>query len=298
MINRSRYDFLFNIKDDKKLNRLDSIVIGNISNFGRFFKNHPYITHVLVQGDTTSALAVALSAFNHKIKVIHLEAGLRTYNNENPYPEEQNRRLISQITDIHLCPTHLSRANLEDERILGEKFLVGNTVLDNLLPYKDKCKYTNKILVTMHRRENHHWIKDWFVEINSLASRFPEYEFILPIHPNPNVQKYRGELTNVSVINPLPYKEMLELLVKTRLVITDSGGLQEECSYFNKKCLVCRTVTERPESLSKSSFIVKSPKNLINVFETHIDDYKIDYICPFGDGYAAEKILKALLTIT
>lgn len=252
------------------------------------------ITHVLVQGDTTSALAVALSAFHHGLKVIHLEAGLRTYNKENPYPEEINRRIISEIADIHLCPTKQALINLRSEETQGEIHIVGNTVIDNLLPYKDKCEYTNKILVTLHRRENHHWIKGWFTELENLATKYPEFQFILPIHPNPNVQKWRYLLNNVTVIDPLPYEEMLELLVKCRLVITDSGGLQEESCFFNKKCLTCRIVTERPEAIGLSTFMISKPNELVDVFMKHIDNYKIDVECPFGDGHAAEKIIAIL----
>jgi len=295
IVNRSKYDFLFNIKDDKELNRLDSIIDVNVNNFGRFLNKHPYINYVLVQGDTTSALAVALSAFHHGIKVIHLEAGLRTYDNKNPYPEEANRRMISQIADIHLCPTKNNKINLLNEKINGKIFVVGNTVIDNLLSYKDKCEYTNKILVTMHRRENHDNIGEWFVEINRLAEIHPEYEFILPIHPNPNVQKYRYLLPNVNVIDPLSYEDMLNLLVKTRLVITDSGGLQEECSFFNKICLTCRKVTERPEAIGNSTIMVEFPKNLKEIFESVHNNPEIDYLCPFGNGDSATKIFQILL---
>ena len=294
LINRHKYDFLYNIRNNKELNRLDSIISKITENLGRFFHKHPYITHVLVQGDTTSALAIALSAFNNGIKVIHLEAGLRTYDKENPYPEEMNRRLISQIADIHFCPTKQSQKNLIEEKIYTESYVVGNTVIDNLLPYKDKCEYTNKILITLHRRENHPIINKWFTELNKLAEMFPEYEFILPIHPNPNVQKYKYLLKNVNVIDPLPYEEMLDLLVKTRLIITDSGGLQEESCFFNKKCLTCRIVTERPEALGLSTFMVRSPDKLIEVFKEHHDNYKINVECPFGDGHAAEKIMLIL----
>lgn len=272
-------------------NRLDSIIQSTMNKLPSGF------SHVLVQGDTTSVFAVALSSFHRGIKVIHLEAGLRTYNNQNPYPEEQNRRLVSQITDIHLCPTNLSRANLEDERILGDKYVVGNTVLDNLLQYKDKCEYANKILITMHRRENHHWINEWFVEINKLAEMHKNFNFIFPIHPNPNIQKYKHLLTHVNVINPLLHNELMEILIKTRLVITDSGGLQEECSFFNKKCLTCRKVTERPEAQGQSTFMVEQPSDLINIFNKHINDYEINYESPFGDGKSAEKIMKILKEI-
>lgn len=283
-----QFEFDWRIKIADRFNRLDSIVHDSMNVLTNLDNN---IKYVLVQGDTTSALALALSAFHHGIKVIHLEAGLRTYDRENPYPEEINRRIISQIVDIHLCPTKLAQKNLINEKIYGESYVVGNTVIDNLLQYKDRCKYTDKILVTLHRRENHHWMKEWFIELEKLAIQYPEYEFILPIHPNPNVQKHRGLLKNVKVIDPLSYEEMLELLTKTKLVITDSGGLQEECSFFNKKCLVCRKVSERPEAIGQSSFMVESPEELNEVFIKHINDYEINYECPFGDGHTAEKIV-------
>lgn len=283
------YDYRFNISKYGN-NRLDTIVK---SLMNRLFRIKD-ITHVLVQGDTTSALAIALSAFHHKIKIIHLEAGLRTNDISNPYPEEANRRLISQIASIHLCPTDLSLKNLLDEKVLGEKYVVGNTVIDNLVQYKVKCEYTNKILVTLHRRENHEILDKWFDEINKLAIKFPEYEFILPIHPNPNVQKHKDILTNVNVVEPLPYDEMLNLLVKCRLVITDSGGLQEECSFFNKKCLTCRKTTERPEAIGQSTFMVDSPHKLSEIFHEHINNFTIDFISPFGDGNASEKIFNIL----
>ena len=285
------YDWILDIKDG--VNRLDSIVssiTGQMWECFRFFAP----THILVQGDTTSVLAVALSAFHHGIKVIHLEAGLRTYDNQNPYPEEQNRRLVSQITDIHLCPTELSKQNLINEKILGDKYVVGNTVLDNLLEYKDRCEYTNKILITIHRRENHHWMHEWFTAINKLAETYTEYDFILPIHPNPNVQIHKHLLRHVNVIDPLPHNELMELLIKTRLVITDSGGLQEECSFFNKKCLTCRKVTERPEAIGQSTIMIDNPSNLIKEFKTHHDNYRINYESPFGDGKSSEKIYKII----
>jgi len=285
------YDRSINIIDGE--NRLDSIVKSIMNKLNVFIKDYK-ITHILIQGDTTSAMAVALAAFHRGIKVIHLEAGLRTYDKKNPYPEEINRRLISQIADIHLCPTELARQNLLNERIKDNIYVVGNTAIDNLLQYKDKCEYTNKILVTLHRRENHNKIPDWFLAIDSLAEWFPEYEFILPIHPNPNIQKHKHILRSVKVIDSLPHEEMLNLLVKVRLVITDSGGLQEECSFLNKKCLVCRIVTERPEAIGQSTIMVSDLKNLFELFVQHHDNYEINYDCPFGDGHAAEKIYKIL----
>jgi UDP-N-acetylglucosamine 2-epimerase (non-hydrolysing) len=300
-IGQFEYDWIFEIKDGA--NRLDSIVSSIMSQAWEIFHNFcKYDTinekfidaYVLVQGDTTTAMAIALSAFHHGVKVIHLEAGLRTYDKQNPYPEEVNRKIISQIADIHLCPTTLALKNLTDEMTVGDMYVVGNTVIDNLLQYKDKCKYTNKILVTLHRRENHYLMKEWFTELEKLACMYPEYSFILPIHPNPNVQKWKYLLNNVVVIDPLPYEKMLDLLVQARLVITDSGGLQEESCFFNKKCLTCRVVTERPEAIGLSTFMVQFSTDLIPTFQFHHCDPEINVECPFGDGHAAEKIIEIL----
>ena len=276
-------------------NRLDNIIQNCMNLPDEIFDG---ITYVLVQGDTTSVVGLALSALHRKIKVIHLEAGLRTYDTENPYPEENNRRIVSTIARIHLCPTKQNANNLYSEGISQNVFIVGNTVLDNLIDHKEKCEYTNKILITMHRRENHDKIDLWFTEINELAKRYPELEFILPIHPNPNIQKYKSLLTNITVIDPLAHDDLLELLVKTRLVVTDSGGIQEECSFFNKKCLVCRKVTERPESVGITSFLVEEPEHLKEIFKNHVENHVVDVESPYGDGKSAVKICEILNILT
>jgi UDP-N-acetylglucosamine 2-epimerase (non-hydrolysing) len=272
-------------------NRLDNI-INNCTNLpDELFMG---VTHVLVQGDTSSALGLALTAFHRKIKVIHLEAGLRTYDYNNPYPEEINRQLIARVSDINLCPTEDNLKNLINEKVMGESYLVGNTALDNLLNYKEKLIYNDIVLITLHRRENHDKIDEWFTEINKLSDEFPNIRFVLPIHPNPNVIKHKNILTNVDIIEPLKHDELLDLLVKCKLVITDSGGLQEECSFLNKKCLVCRETTERPESIGITTFMVKSVNNLNNIFNEHIYNYEINTTSPFGDGFASKKIINIL----
>ena len=284
------YDFKLDMVDLSD-NRLDSVV-ANLMNIPSFVFDG--VTHILVQGDTTSVVGLSLAALHRKIDVIHLEAGLRTYDYENPYPEENNRRIVSSIAKIHLCPTNLNADNLYKERVLGQIHVVGNTVLDNLIDYKEKCEYTNKVLVTMHRRENHENIDIWFEEINKLASKYDNLEFILPLHPNPNVQKHKHILTNVTIVPPMNHDELLELLVKTKIVITDSGGIQEECSFFNKKCLVCRKVTERPESINLTSFLIDEPTDLLPIFESHINDYVVNFDSPYGDGFSSIKICEIL----
>ena len=289
-------DLLKDIKVDYRItignsdNRLDQLISDCLLQFpeGDF-------DSVLVQGDTASAFACAVAAFNRQKKIYYLESGLRSYNLEHPYPEEGYRQMIARISDVNLCPTELSRDNLISEKANGICHVVGNTVLDNLLDYKNKCEYTNKVLVTLHRRENHHWMDEWFTELNNIAKENPGLEFILPIHPNPNVQKHREILTHVSVIEPLSHTELLELLVKVKFVVSDSGGLQEEGSFFNKKVIVCRKTTERPEGIDTNHlYMCKSPKELHSLFEIINKNYSVDSECPYGDGKSSIKIKNVL----
>tara|TARA_Y100000114_G_scaffold114540_1_gene108577 strand:+ start:6285 stop:7283 length:999 start_codon:yes stop_codon:yes gene_type:complete len=303
LMNKSEYKLLFtgqhpdllkDIKVDFKIkmsqgnNRLDTIISDCLLQFpnGNF-------KGVLVQGDTGSAFGCALAAFNRKIKIYYLEAGLRSYNLNHPYPEEGYRQMISRISDVNFSPTNISAQNLFNEKVKGDCFVVGNSVLDNLLKFKDQCEYTNKVLITLHRRENHHWLDKWFKNINDLSKQYPELNFILPIHPNPNVQKHKHLLTNIHVVDPLSHNDLLDILVKCKLVISDSGGLQEEGAFLNKKVIVCRETTERPEALYTGNLhLCKSPEDLKSLFSLLIKDYYIDTKCPYGDGQTASKILK------
>ena len=281
-------DFKISITDHS--NRLDSIISDCLLQFPEGDFNS-----VLVQGDTASAFAIALAAFNRSLKIYYMEAGLRSYSLQHPYPEEAYRQMISRISDVNFCPTELSSENLLNELVNGEIFVVGNTVLDNLVDYKSQCEYGNKILVTLHRRENHFWMDQWFTEINQLAQEHPELEFILPIHPNPNVQKYKHLLTHVTVVPPMDHPELLSVLTKSKFVISDSGGLQEEGSFFNKKVIVCRTTTERPEGIETGHlYICDTPQDVRSLFNEINSNYQIDTECPYGDGYSSQKIAKYL----
>ena len=269
-------------------NRLDSIV-SSIMNKDHVFEG---IKTVIVQGDTTSAFSVALAAFHRKIKIIHLEAGLRTYDFENPYPEEGNRQLIARLADIHLCPTETNSNNLLAENVRGKIYVVGNTVLDNLVELD--TEYGDEIIITMHRRENHKIIPQWFSEIEKLAEAYPQYNFVLPIHPNPNVIKHKNLLSKVKVIEPLGYNEFIHRLAKSRMIITDSGGIQEESSFLKKKVIVCRKETERVEVLGKFSFLCEKPEDLSEMFAVLSEDYVPVGDCPYGDGRAAKKIFDVI----
>ncbi len=283
-------NFNYQIKISESEKRLDQIIIDCLSQFpnGDF-------DSILIQGDTASAFACAIAGFHSHKKVYYLESGLRSYDLLNPYPEEGYRQMISRISDVNFCPTDLSKNNLLQEKVKGICHVVGNTVLDNLLPYKNKCEYTNKILVTLHRRENHDSIDVWFKEINQIAKNNPDLEFILPLHPNPNVTKHKVILSHVKVIEPLNHEDLLNLLTKVKFVISDSGGIQEESSFFDKKVIVCRKTTERPEGIDTGHLhICKSPQDLLNLFNWMNKNYKIESYCPYGDGKSSEKISSLL----
>jgi UDP-N-acetylglucosamine 2-epimerase (non-hydrolysing) len=285
--------------NSKGVDRLNFVLSKCIEDTAKILSSSPEIKQVMVQGDTTSALGVAMAAYNVGVKVIHLEAGLRTYDLNNPFPEEANRQLISRIAAIHLCPTHYNNSNLDHEIVGGKRYVVGNTALDNLHPYLAKCEYDNKILVTLHRRENHDIIADWFQTINQIAGIYKDHEFVLPLHPNPNVRKHVDILTNVKVVEPLSHQDLLNILVKCKFVITDSGGIQEECSFLGKKAIVCRKETERPEAIGHTTQLCESPAELKSMVFEMMEKYELQYEhqCPFGDGQSAKKIVKILKDI-
>jgi UDP-N-acetylglucosamine 2-epimerase (non-hydrolysing) len=280
-------DYKININDSD--NRLDSI----ISDCMLQFPNGEFGS-VLVQGDTGSAFGCALAAFNRQLKIYYLEAGLRSGDLQHPYPEEGYRQMIARIADVNLAPTQLSANNLIKEKVHGKSYVVGNSVLDNLVDFGDPT-YENFVLITLHRRENHYWMDKWFTELNDLAIANPELEFILPIHPNPMVQKWKHLLTNVSVVEPMEHTDMIYHIKKCRFIISDSGGLQEEGSFFNKKVIVCRTTTERPEGLYTGHLhLCKTPNDLKDLFGKVNNNPYISENCPYGDGDTAIKVLNIL----
>ena len=279
----------YSLKINNKGNRLDSILTSVLTADQEIFNG---VEYVLVQGDTASTYAVALAAFNRGLKVIHLEAGLRTHDLQNPYPEEAYRQMISRISSINLCATNQNKQNLIDEKCIGDNYVVGNTVLDNLVDVE--TSYGDEVIVTMHRRENHSIMHDWFKQINDLAIENNNLKFIIPLHPNPNVQKHKSILTNVNVIDPLPYDDMIDKISKCRFLISDSGGIQEESSFLNKKVIVCRKWTERTESIGVHSIMCESPDKLKKVFNIIKNDFRVNSPSAYGDGTAAKKILQIL----
>ena len=277
--------------------------------------------YVYVHGDTTTTMASSIAAFYAGAKVCHVEAGLRTDNKRSPFPEEMNRQVTGRIADFHFAPTEQAKQNLLSEKVSENTILVtGNTVIDALLestsrvenldnPEIEKLKTiidpTKKIiLVTGHRRENH---GQGFIAIcealKEIAQTNPEVQMIYPVHLNPKVQQpvyeVLGELKNIHLIAPLSYPAFVWLMNKSYLIITDSGGIQEEAPSLGKPVLVMRATTERPEALAAGTVIlVGSDKEKI-IFECNRllqDKEKYNQMSalhnPYGEGKASETILE------
>ncbi|MEA5418659.1 UDP-N-acetylglucosamine 2-epimerase (non-hydrolyzing) [Spirulina sp. CCNP1310] len=268
---------------------------------------------VLVQGDTTTAFAAALAAFYRQIPIGHVEAGLRTDELFNPYPEEANRRLISQIAQLHFAPTTVAVENLRKSGVTGAVHHTGNTVIDALLrvaatepacniPGLDWQQY-RVILTTVHRREN--WgapLRDILAGITMLLDQFPDTAFLLPMHRNPTVrepiQAALGNHPRVFLTEPLDYGELVGAIQRCHLVLTDSGGLQEEAPSLGKPVLVLRETTERPEALQAGTArLIGTDGGAIAQATTELLTNSATYatmanaINPFGDGTAAAQIL-------
>ena len=281
---------------------------------------------VLVHGDTTTTISTTLASFYQKIEVGHVEAGLRTGDIYSPWPEEANRLLTTQITKYHFAPTLTNKANLEREHIKEDDIIVtGNTVIDSLLMVVEKLKTdealrddiekniaslgysydTEKklILVTGHRREN---FGEGFLNIcaalKELALKYQDVDFVYPVHLNPNVQKPVKELlsniNNVHLITPLDYLPFVYLLNKCHLVLTDSGGVQEEAPSLGKPVLVMRDTTERPEALEAGTVLLVGTnqetivKSVSRLLEDALTYKKMSYSHnPYGDGTACLKIV-------
>jgi UDP-N-acetylglucosamine 2-epimerase (non-hydrolysing) len=277
---------------------------------------------IFAQGDTTTSFISALGAFYKKIKIAHIEAGLRTNNMLSPFPEEGNRQLISRIANYHFTPTNIAENNLLNENISNKViFTVGNSVIDSLLKTLDlikeknisfygfeKFKFSDRkiVLITGHRREN---FGDGFLNIceaiKELSSKYKEVDFVYPVHLNPKVQKpvfdILDDIENIYLIKPLGYVEFVYLMDKSYLILTDSGGIQEEAPSLGKPILVMRDTTERPEAIENGNAkLVGTDKDLI-ISETSkllenaqmYNDIAIRNN-PYGDGDTANKIMKQI----
>lgn len=275
---------------------------------------------VFIQGDTTTAFVSALAAFYCKIPIGHIEAGLRTYDKFAPFPEEMNRRLITHLADFHFAPTQRAKENLLKEGIKEEQILVtGNTVIDALLlalkmnpkldlPILYKINPNHKvILVTAHRRESFGQpFNNICLALKRIVERNKDVEIIYPVHPNPciniPVRKYLGNVERIHLIAPMDYLPFTHLMKKSYLILTDSGGIQEEVPALGKPVLVLRDKTERPEAIesgtarlvgTKSQRIVRETEKLLKSNGEH--KKMVRATNPFGDGKASQRIKNFLI---
>lgn len=270
---------------------------------------------VLVQGDTTTVFATALAAFYAKVPVGHVEAGLRSGDRFRPYPEEVNRRLVAPLADLHFAPTQSAKQNLVDEGILDEAIHVtGNTSIDAVLataaqdiplPF-DLPAHRHLVSVTLHRREAFGaGLGEVLLALKHVAQARSDVLFVYPLHPNPAIRQTAkdvlGGCSGVLLIDPLPYGPFVSLLKRSRLILTDSGGLQEEAPALNVPVLVAREVTERPEGISAGvaalvgldrERIRASIDSLLNDDGRHAQ--MAQALNPYGDGHAAERIVRAI----
>lgn len=293
---------------------------------------------VLVHGDTTTSMAGALAAFYAQIPVGHVEAGLRTHNIYSPWPEEMNRQITGRIASYNFAPTPLSESNLKGEKVQGQIFVTGNTVIDALHLVVDKLKNDKAlaaeqinalknagydvtrldegkklVLITGHRREN---FGEGFISMvtamKGLSEKYPDVDFVYPMHLNPNVRKpihevFGEDLTaykNFFFIEPLQYLEFVYLMEKSTVVLTDSGGIQEEAPGLGKPVLVMRDTTERPEALESGTvhLVGTNYDKIVNEVSTLLDDSKAyekmsKAVNPYGDGRACMRIVDIIAKI-
>ncbi len=309
------------MKQGQRLTELTANVLQGLD--GVFNTHHP--DYVLVHGDTTTAMAAAMAAFYRHIPVGHVEAGLRTYDMHHPWPEELNRRIIDMMATHYYAPTVQSRDNLLRENIPGEHiYVTGNTVIDALLmttgrirddaalaqrlaeafPFLDRSK--RLILVTGHRRENHGApLESMCRALKHLADRH-DVQVLYPVHPNPNVRNVVdeacGDRHNIILIEPVDYLHFVYLMQAAHVILTDSGGIQEEAPSLGKPVLVLRSVTERPEAIEAGTvkLVGTDTERIVAECERLLMDdayYQSFALCrnPYGDGQASQRIVATLL---
>lgn len=317
---------IFQIKPDYDLNimeqsqSLSNITKNSLLGIEKILKKEKP-SMVLVQGDTTTTFAGALAAFYQKIRIGHIEAGLRTNNKYYPFPEEVNRHITSVLADLHFAPTRQSCKNLLSEGVKREDiFICGNTVIDSLFLMikenyifrepllKDKKIFEKKIiLVTMHRREN--WgepLRETCRAINKIIDEHSDVSVIFPLHKNPEIRRNVKEILqnkkDILLLDTLDYDDMINLMSKSYIVLTDSGGIQEEGPSLGKPVLVLRDETERPEAVeagvvkligTNEERVCSEVNTLLNRRDKYIEMSK--NINPYGDGKASERIVKKIL---
>lgn len=305
------------MRSNQSLEYITTSVINKISTIIK--ESHP--DYLMVQGDTTTAMAASLAAFYNRIKIAHVEAGLRTWNKYEPFPEEINRKIIDDISDLCFAHTNQAKINLMNEGTAENKIAVtGNTVIDALLDIAnrnipkggtvlDRIPDDHKkiILVTAHRRENFgEPINNICKAIKSIALQRDDVRFVYPVHLNPNIQEpvnsHLKNIENILLVDPLEYVEFIHLMKRAFFIMSDSGGIQEESPSLDKPVLVLRDVTERPEALETGAteLVGTDTNRIVNRFNKLMDDEEhfiqmANAENPYGDGQASYLIVQSIL---
>jgi len=290
------------MKRKQNLNSLVNLLLVHLSWAIEYAKPE----RIIVQGDTATAFVGAMLAFHNGIQLAHIEAGLRTWDKTQPFPEEIYRRFISSVTDIHFCPTWDNYRNIEiitkyTAHIAG--FVPGNTVVDAIEEFAPEVTYDNTFLVTLHRRESD-W-EDYGRALLRVAHNYPDYTLKVLIHPNAvgqglkRVLGYGGTLPNIQLLDPLSYTDFLKELASCYIIITDSGGLQEEAPCLNKPVVIMRKITERLENLGRGATLARTGEDVEKAVDRLVNDEKYyadmaDAKNPFGDGDAGRRIAEVL----
>jgi UDP-N-acetylglucosamine 2-epimerase (non-hydrolysing) len=300
-------DIKLKIEHDGNLSNLTGNIIKELD---VIFKKENFDI-VFVHGDTTSTFCGGLAAFYNKIKIAHIEAGLRSFDMQSPFPEEMNRKYIGLVADYHFCATEISKENIEKEGSKGDVFVTGNTSIDaikwvfdlklrpsDIVEKAFEGKNLKYALLTSHRRENLDKLDEIFTGIKEILNLYKNLKIILPMHLNPLAKskalEYFKDENRVVLTEPLNYIDIAFAMSKSNFIITDSGGLQEEGTYFKIPILVLRKSTERPEGLSLGfSRLTPNSQDLKNaVSDIFNEKFKISSsVMPYGDGNASQKIL-------
>lgn len=288
-----------NLTDDKgyydNVIEIDNMCDKRVNNIGanilvKLPKHIETSTHILAQGDTATCYYALLTGFQMKKQCIHLEAGMRTYDLENPYPEEGFRQMISRITDIHLCPSIIEQNNLINEKVKGKIYVVGNTILDLVKSYNIPIICENKVLITLHRRENWDNYTELIKSIYEFIKKNKDIVFYFITHPNPIlkqiVEEYMLPINNLRILEPMNHKDLITLLSKCIFVITDSGGIQEEANFLGKHIYMLRKITER-NAIKKEKITIVNEDNIMAI-DIIKDNQERGY--EYGDGNSVEKI--------
>jgi len=309
------------IKKGQNLSRLTAKAIVAIDNLIDKIKEEFIPDIILSQGDTTTVMASSMVAFYHQIKFAHIEAGLRSFDLHQPFPEEFNRKVASITTEYHFAPTEISKQNLLTENTPKNKiYVVGNTVIDTLQYFintgiLNKHCFTNHqlkkldditskklVLITCHRRENHHQLNHLIDAIDELSNKNLDLTFVWAVHPNPNVKDKVESSSlvskkNIIITSPLDYLDLLKVLQNCNIAISDSGGIQEEAPSFKVPVLILRETTERPEALNLgiSKLVGMNKTVIIDNFNHFKPKFDLKNTNPYGDGKSSEKIIKILL---